>query len=184
MKRLMAILLLCTANHLALAQRESLIDHTDKWNLNTRFDASYTSLDGDGTILGGLSIGGLLNDTLGLGIRGRALIDDAEGESIGTIDTMDLWYAGAYVEYVHEAETLVYWSIDFLAGIGEVDTGFDSGDFYVFEPGIALWVNVTETLMLGLGGSYRMVQNLDLAGGEDDIFDEALGTISFRFTQF
>lgn len=28
----------------AQAQRDALIDHTDKWNLNTRFDAGFTDL--------------------------------------------------------------------------------------------------------------------------------------------
>jgi hypothetical protein len=185
MKQLFVLVLSAMTATTALAQREALIDHTDRWNLNSRFDAVYAELDGDGSLLGGLSVGGLLNDRLGVGLRGRVLLDDSEGETAGTIDSRDFWYAGGYVEYVSRAESLAYWSVEIFAGSGEVDTGFRDSDFLVIEPAVNLWVNITETTMLGLGVSYLMVEDLDLAGGvEDDIYDGLTGNISLRFTQF
>lgn len=184
MKKILILALVALATSTALAQRDSLIDHTDKWNLNSRFDASYVELDGDGSILGGLSVGGLLNDRLGVGLRARVLLSESEGETAGTIDGRDFWYAGGYLEYVSNSESLVYWSIDLFAGTGEVDTGFRDSNFMVFEPGINLWINITKTSMLGLGASYLMINDLDLAGVEDDIYDGVTGTISLRFTQF
>lgn len=185
MKKVIALVFILAASHTALAQRDALIDHTDKWNLNTRFDGSMTQLDGDNGLLGGVSVGGLLNDSFGLGLRGRALIDSVEGETIGTIESTDLWYGGAYIEYVtSRGENLVYFSFDVMAGLGEVDTRFDSSSMMVIEPGLAVWINIYETFMIGLGGSYRMVEDLDLAGADEGIFDEALWTLSLRFTQF
>lgn len=168
----------------AVAQRESLLDHTDRWNLNTRFDAGYADLDGDGSFLGGLSVGGLLNDRLGVGIRGRTLLGDSDGEIAGTIDGRDFWYAGGYFEFVSKAESLVYWSLDLMVGAGEVETTFRDSSFMVIEPGINLWVNISETLMLGVGASYLMVEDLDMAGVKEDIYDGVVGNISLRFTQF
>ncbi len=179
-----AALFVCLSVTSAFAQREALLDHTDKWNLNTRFDGGLADLDGDGSILGGLSVGGLLNDRLGVGIRGRVLLDDADGKTAGTIEGRDFWYAGGYFEFVSRAESLVYWSFDVLLGAGEVDTAFRDSSFMVIEPGINLWVNVSETTMLGIGASYLMVEDLDMAGVESDVYDGFVGNISLRFTQF
>lgn len=184
MKKLLLAALMICAGTTAFAQRDALIDHTDRWNLNTRFDATYTEIDKDGSILGGLSVGGLLNDALGVGIRGRVLVDDIVGEKSGPIERMELWYAGVYVEYVSRAENLLYWSADLFAGGGQAETAFTESDMIVIEPGLNAWVNITETLMLGLGVSYRFVEDLDLRGADGGDFSGVAGTLSLRFTQF
>lgn len=185
MKKMFFAALLVSLTAPAFAQRDALIDHTDRWNLNTRFDANYSEFDNDGGILGGLSVGGLLNDSLGFGIRGRVLVDDIEGEKTGVIEKMDLWYAGAYVEYVSSrAENLLYWSFDLFAGGGKIENAFSDSDMIVIEPGLNAWVNITETLMLGLGASYRLVEDVELGNADGGDFSGAAGTLSLRFTQF
>ena len=54
----------------------------------------------------------------------------------------------------------------------------------VIEPGLNAWVNITETLMLGLGASYRLVEDVELGNADGGDFSGAAGTLSLRFTQF
>lgn len=184
MKKLMALIFFAASLQPALAQRDALIDHTDRWNLNTKFDVGYTEFDQEETFLGGLSVGGLLNDRFGFGLRGRMNMNDINGVHAGPIDTFDLWYGGIYLEYAHRLENLVYWSFDFTAATGEASNGFSDSSMLVFEPGLNVWVNITETLMLGLGGSYRIVEDLGVNGSLDDDMTGFAGNIALRFTQF
>lgn len=183
MKKWFFIVALLIVTLPALAQRDALIDHTDRWNLNTKFDLGYTELDGDGGYIGGLSVGGLLNDAFGVGLRGRVLLDETQ-TSVGAIDSMDFWYAGAYLEYVYHPENIYYWSIDLFAGAGELEGLLFSSDMIVIEPGVQLWVNITETVMFGFGASYRIVDDTDLSGLDSSDLSGAALNAFLRFTQF
>jgi len=189
-KALLAVLTLMTTTSL-YAERESLIVFSDKWNLFSKFELGYTEIDGNGGAQGGLSIGGLLNDKLAVGIAGHSILDTVETESpaLENISNTDFWYAGAYTEYVFNPHQLVYWSIDMLIGGGELNVkrtvGGEAGEnVFVIEPGVNLMVNVTETFMLGLGTSYRMVQGVDVEGLSDSDMSGFSGTFFLRFTQF
>ncbi|HMO52052.1 MAG TPA: hypothetical protein PKE26_12930 [Kiritimatiellia bacterium] len=175
----------------AFAQRDALIDHTDKWNLFSKFEVSITEIDESSSALAGLSVGGLLNDRLGLGLAGHALIDNASTRSsnLRSIGALDFWYGGAYLEYVFGSENLVYATVDALIGGGrlEVDDVFGNSyanNLFVAEPGINLMVNITETFMFGLGVSYRFVEGSDLADIRDQDLSGWTGNAFFRFTQF
>jgi hypothetical protein len=183
MKKILIAACIVAATLAAHAQRDTLIDHTDRWNLNTKFDLGASEIESDDVYFGGISVGGLLNDRIGVGIRGRINMNDIKGPLIGHVDTYDMWYGGLYLEYVSKADNLLYWSIDATLGTGEVNNDRVSGSFMVAEPGLNLWVNITETLMVGLGASYRFVE--DLGNGQlDDEASGLTGNISLRFTQF
>lgn len=183
-KRLLLLVLTCLVTSVAHAQRDALIEHDDYWNLNTKFDLGVTDFDGAECYLGGLSVGGLLNDWFGVGLRGRINMNDVRGPHVGSIGTYDLWYGGLYLEYVHRVENLIYWSLDVTAGTGEANNGVSDSSMMVLEPGLNVWVNITETLMFGLGASYRIIDDLGVNGSMDDDASGVAGNISLRFTQF
>jgi len=169
----------------AFAQRDALIDHTDKWNLNTKFDVGFTDLAEESATLGGVSIAGLLNDTLGMGLHARGLADSTDGSSLlGPVERLDFWYGGLVLEYLLGSENVVYLSADLTLAYGEVESTFRSSDFYVAEPGLNLNINITETLMLGIGASYRDISSLSMAGVEDSDLSDVCYNVSLRFTQF
>jgi len=179
------LLTLFVATSSSHAQRDALLDHTDKWNLNTKFDVGFTDLADDSAVLGGLSIGGLLNDTLGIGIHARGLVDETDGSSVlGPVKRLDFWYGGLRLEYVLGSENVVYVSADVTLAYGEVESIFRNDDFYVAEPGLNLNVNITETLMFSLGASYRDISNLSSPGLDDSDLSDVCYNIGLRFTQF
>lgn len=185
MKHLLTAVFLMASIVPAIAQRDALIDHNDKWNLNTKFDAGYTDIADDSAFLGGLSVGGLLNDSFGFGIRARGLADSIDDSLvIGTVERLDFWYGGLFVEYLFGSENLVYLSTDITVAYGELDSSFADSEMYVAEPGLNLYVNITETLMFGLGASYRFVSNSQIPGVDDGDLSDVTWNASLRFTQF
>ena len=175
----------------AFAERDALIDHRDKWNLFSKFELSFTEIDSSSAMLGGIKIGGLLNDKLGVGIAVHTLIDNVETESpfLESIDNTDFIYGGLYTEYVFGAEKLVYLSLDLMIGGGQLRVqraagGEEKANVFAVEPGLNVMINITETAHFGLGASYRFIQNVDIPGLEDSDLSGVGGRIFFRFTQF
>jgi hypothetical protein len=189
-KAVLVALTLMTTTSL-YAERESLIEFSDKWNLFSKFELGYTEIDASGATQGGVTVGGLLNDKLGLGIAGYTILDTADTESpaLENISNTDFWYAGGFAEYVFNPHQLVYWSIDMFIGGGELNVkrtfgGEENQNVFVMEPGLNLMVNVTETFMLGLGASYRLVQGVDIEELSNSDMSGISGTFFLRFTQF
>jgi len=172
------------------AEREVLIEHDAKWNLFSKFEFSGTEIDGQSAAMGGASAGGLLNDHVGLGIAANILAESVDLDSGNrSIDSADFWYGGAYVEYVFSPESLVYVSMDVLVGAGELDvTGTfgndDSETVFALEPSLNVMINVTETFNIGLGVSYRLIENVDFEYLDSSDLSGVSGSVFLRFTQF
>ncbi len=191
MKKLLLSALLMMSTTPLLANRDALIEYDDKWNLFSRFELGYTEIDGNGGMLGGVTVGGLLNDKLAVGVSGRTVLDTIETESpfLEDIENTDFWYAGFYTEYVFNPQDLAYFSIDLTIGGGDLSVNRVAGDeesstFFVMEPGVNGMVNVTETFMLGLGVRYRLVMNTDSEELDDGDLSGIVGTVFMRFTEF
>ncbi|HMP90818.1 MAG TPA: hypothetical protein PJ991_11495 [Kiritimatiellia bacterium] len=191
MKRILIAVFTLASLLPAFAGRDALIDHRDKWNLFTKLELSFTEIDNSSALLGGVAIGGLLNDQLGVGIAAHTLLGNVDTESpfLKSIENTDLIYGGFYTEYVFTPESLFYVSLDLLIGGGQLRVqriagGEEKSNLFVVEPGLNVFVNITETFHFGLGASYRFVRNVDIPGLEDSDLSGLTGTIFFRFTQF
>lgn len=191
MKKFLTAALLMLSTTPLFAARDALIDHTDKWNLFSRFDLSYGEIDSSGALMGGLKVGGLLNDRLALGLAARTVLDSVETESpfLQDIENTDFWYGGFYTEYVFNPDNLVYLSLDLTLGGGQLNVkrsagGEESSTLFVAEPGVNAMINVTETFMIGLGAHYRFIQNVDVRDLEDGDLSGVLGTVFLRFTEW
>ncbi len=191
MKKFLIAALLMTTTSSVFAQRTALIDHTDKWNLFSRFDLTFSGIDEDTAMLGGVKIGGLLNDRIGMGIAGTIIIDEVETESpfLENLDNTDFWYGGFYTEYVFNPDRLVYASIGLTIGGGEVNVqrvagGEESSTIFALEPGVNVMINVTETFMLGAGLHYRMISGINSSELQDSDMSDFGGTLFMRFTEF
>lgn len=189
-KFLIAALTLMTASSV-FAQREVLISHTDKWNLFSRFDLTFSEIDDDTALLGGVKIGGLLNDKIGVGIAANTILDSVETQSpfLEDLENTDFWYGGFYTEYVFNPEQLAYASIDLTIGAGELNVqraagGEESSTIFALEPGVNVMINVTETFMLGAGLHYRLISGVDSSELDDGDMSGFAGTVFMRFTEF
>lgn len=174
-----------------MADRAALIEHDDTWNMFSKFELSASEIDEDTAVLGGVSIGGLLNDHVGIGIAAHTLVDSVETQSasLQSIDNTDFWYGGGYLEYVFSPESLVYVSLDVLVGGGRLEVkrsfgGEETASVFAVEPGLNIMINITETFNLGLGVSYRFIENVDLEELDDSAMSGVSGNFFLRFTQF
>ncbi|HMO05591.1 MAG TPA: hypothetical protein PKC67_14145 [Kiritimatiellia bacterium] len=191
MKKILIAALLMLSTTPIFAARDALIDHTDKWNLFSRFDLSYTEVDSNGGLMGGLKVGGLLNDRIAVGLAARTVLDSIETESpfLKDIENTDFWYGGLYTEYVFNPDNLVYASIDLTVGSGQLNVkrsagGEESSTVFVAEPGINVMLNVTETFMLGLGAHYRFIHNVDVRDLDESDVSGIVASVFLRFTEW
>lgn len=191
MKKLLMTALVLASSTSVFAARDALIDHTDQWNLFSRFDATISEIDQDTGLMGGIKAGGLLNDRLALGLAANTVLDTVETESpfLQDIENTDFWYGGFYTEYVFNPENLAYVSLDLTVGGGQLNVkrtagGEESSTLVAIEPGINVMINVTETFMMGLGAHYRVIQNVDVQDLEDGDLSGFAGSIFLRFTEF
>lgn len=174
------------------ADKETLIDYDDKWNLFSKFELGLPPVgDEDGTV-GAITAGGLLNSRFGIGLTAQMLVTSVDLNSpiYDDPETSDFMAGGAYLEYVFFPDSMVHVSLDLMVGAAQLDltrtVGGSSASetVWVVEPGLNLMVNITETFMFGLGAAYRMTDDITLVGLEEDALSGFVGSAFLRFTQF
>lgn len=194
MKRLV-ILMTCLATALpALADDETLFGEDDTWNIYSTFEAKFSELGQDDGFLGGIRVGGILNEGFSIGLGYYALLQEVDvgGNQYENLQEFDLWYGGAVLEYTFFARKLVHASVSGLVGGGEIRLDrLNSGDdkdisLFVLEPTLNLLLNITQRSELGLGIGYRHADayGSESEGLESGDLSSAVGTIYLRLTEF
>jgi hypothetical protein len=154
---------------------------------------SMTTVNEQGAVLVGLRGGIIINRSFVLGLAGYGLANDVDA---GPSDYryLDFGYGGFFVEYVHRPHKLVHVSVHSLIGGGALrhredwyDDWFDgryADAVFVFEPGLDVIVNITKHIRTGIGGSYRMVRDVELGSLDDKAISGLSGTLIFKFGTF
>ena len=194
MKRLLAILVLAGLALSARAADEALFNEDDTWNLFSTFEARFSELGQDDGVLGGIRVGGILNDRFAVGAGYYALLQEVDVgvNNYENLQEFDLWYGGLVLEYTLFAHKLVHTSVSGLIGGGEIRLDqLGSGDdrdisLFVLEPTFNLLINITQSSELGLGIGYRHADaygssSEGLASGD---LSSAVGTLFLRLTEF
>lgn len=194
MKRLIAILTLSALTLPCLAEDETLFGENDTWNLYSTFEAKFTELGQDDGFLGGIRVGGILNEGFSIGLGYFALLQEVDvgGSEFENLQEFDLWYGGAVLEYTLFARKLVHASVSGLVGGGEIRLDrLGSGDdkdisLFVLEPTFNLLLNITQRSELGLGIGYRHADayGSESEGLESGDLSSAVGTVYLRLTEF
>ena len=154
--------------------------------------------DQDGILVGG-KIGWVIDHWFTLGAAGMGLanpvyLDDNTGSDVSR--GMRMGYGGLYFEPRILSEAPIHVSFPIIVGSGganftnsneyyfnsqtnEWEPYEDEADaFFIVEPGVEIEINVARNFRLGLGGSYRYVEALNLQNIESD----ALNGFSAGFT--
>lgn len=172
---------------------KTLIDEYDSWNLFSKFELKRSDIGPDSGWIGGVQAGGLLNDRLGLGLAGYALVEDLNSAPVGyePLNSLDLFYGGAIVEYRILKEQVFHFSLGLFAGLGRMDLqrsvshGKNETRFTVIEPHANVLIHITPTVDLGLGAGYRWAElRKEPAGYGESALDSAVWTLFLRFTEF
>jgi hypothetical protein len=143
--------------------------------------------------------GGLIvNDSFVLGLAGIGLVHPTDrgeltdSEYTGTMDTVDFGYGGFLFEYYFNPKDLIVFSAGSLIGGGGLsfheneDSGNDEGSdkFFVIEPELNVFVNVTRFCRIGIGVSYRFVSGINTDEFSDKDFRGAGATVMAQFGWF
>jgi hypothetical protein len=148
-----------------------------------------TSLGGEGGVLFGGRGGVIINDSLALGAGGCGLAySGAEATFEGEERKVGFGYGGFMAEYYFFPKNLVFFSVGCLVGGGSVsDYSYryeDGNAFFIVEPEVNAYVNVTRYFRLGTGVSYRYSNGIDLDGFDDEDFRGFSGSLLFDFGWF
>lgn len=164
------------------------------------FDIKLTEIKGETTLLTGGHGGVLLNKNIIIGGGGYGIATDNSFTGVNPATTLNVYggYGGLLIGGIIKPREIVHITIPVLIGAGGVEItdrnfflGFadneqtiESSAFFVVEPGIQIELNVTRFFRIGLGGSYRFVEGIDLVNFRDGDMIGYNGEISFSFGGF
>ena len=144
--------------------------------------------------------GGLIiNDSYVIGLAGMGLVHPTEREKIsgmdytGTLDRVDFGYGGFLAEYYFNPKDLIVFSAGALIGGGglsfhqdesESDDENNDDSFFIVEPELNIFVNVTRFCRIGIGVSYRFISGINTDEFSDKDFRGASATVMANFGWF
>jgi hypothetical protein len=137
----------------------------------------FTQINDAFAFLGGVRAGWIINQRYVIGLGGYGLVNDVPGPTIDTAITPDLAikYGGVELEYIIRPEDMVHFSVATLVALGYVrydytdSTRNDDDTFWVLEPTVNVYVNMTKYLRTGLGLGYRFAGDVNLGKDVKDV---------------
>jgi len=127
----------------------------------------YTKLNGEDALIVGARGGWAFNSILTIGGGAYVLLNDIPiNAAQSDTNFINLGYGGIVAEYVGMSDNMIHWQINMLLGTGAVSTrnGNKTGKndmIFVFEPGADGVLNISSTIRVALGLSYRIVSGVD-----------------------
>lgn len=127
----------------------------------------YTKLNGEDALIVGARGGWAFNSILTIGGGAYGLLNDIPiNAAQSDTNFINLGYGGIVAEYVGMSDNMIHWKVNMLLGTGVVSTrnGNKTGKndmIFVFEPGADGVLNISSTIRVALGLSYRIVSGID-----------------------
>lgn len=154
---------------------------------------SLSTIADQGAVFVGLRGGIIINRRFVLGLAGYGLANNVHISQY-VYQHLDFGYGGLFLEYVNLPHKLVHLSIHSLIGGGGLrhrqdwyDDWFDGryeDAVFVFEPGLDVTLNITKHIRMGIGGSYRMVRDVNLSSLDNDDISGPSASLIFKFGKF
>ncbi len=183
--------LLLLAGHLRAVEPVETLVGGDTWRFSVRPEVKLTSISGEAAGLAGIQMGPMLSRTFYTGLGYYTLISNVESGQAGydSLKAFDLWYAGLTLDYTFFSTKLVHGSVGALFGGGHVSAGLSAGgsenaNLFVADPGVNLLVNVTKTMELGIGASYRFMQGSDIPGFSNSDLSGPTASLFVRWNEW
>jgi hypothetical protein len=185
------------------SQAPKPIQEKDKWNepgqvinQGIRYDVlaapmfKFSQLNDTFGFLAGGKLGWIINYQYLLGVEGYWLVNDVPGPEIGGRLAPDLAmkYGGLTLEYIVTPQNTVHFSVATLAAMGSVAYDYsdvrDDDTYWVIEPSLNVYLNMTQYLKVGLGAGYRYVSDVDLGGLTGEDLSGIVATLSINFGSY
>jgi len=191
MKRLLVLALLCAWATPAPAAEQVLFGgHTQMQGFGAPV-LNYTKIRGKSVVLLGGRGGWILDHNLVVAGGAYFLLTDVNDPEVpDTIRDTEYGYGGIEIEYILRSESLVHVTLYGLWGGGSLkvrrpDTGHGTGDLFgIFDPMVALELNVTRYFRLNVGVGYRLMKGVDSPTVTTSDFDGVHGTVTLKLGIF
>ncbi len=127
----------------------------------------YTKLNSEDALIVGARGGWAFNSTFTIGGGAYGLLNDIPiNAAQSDTNFINLGYGGIIAEYVGMSDELIHWQVNMLLGTGAVSTrnGNKTGKndmIFIIEPGADGVLNISSTIRVALGISYRIVSGVD-----------------------
>lgn len=156
----------------------------------------FTQIDDRFGVLVGGRGGWIINHSFVIGAGGYGLANEGEFDDYfapsGDARRLVMGYGGLELEYVNRPQDAVHFSLAVLIGAGGLaldpvakGSGAREDDaFFITEPTLQMLLNVTQHFRIGIGGSYRFVNDVELPGLRDGDIGGASGVVTLKFGGF
>ncbi len=138
--------------------------------------------------------GWIINHTFVVGGGGYHQFLDVETDQVSTDGKplyLNVSYGGFEMEYIHESDKLVHWTIHAMIGSGKVklkehnpNEAIETDNIFMIEPGFNVDMNISTWFRIGLGVSYRFALGVDLPGIASSDVCGPSGLLIFKFGSF
>ncbi len=138
--------------------------------------------------------GWIINHTFVIGGGGYQQLLDVETDAVSSDGKplyLNLSYGGFEMEYIHDSDRLVHWTIHVLIGSGIVklkehnpNKAFKTDNLFMVEPCFDIDMNVSEWFRIGVGVSYRVAMGVDLPRITSSDVSGPSGLIILKFGSF
>ena len=127
----------------------------------------YTKLNSEDALIVGARGGWAFNSMITIGGGAYGLLNDIPiNAAQSDTNFINLGYGGIIAEYVDMSDNMIHWQVNMLLGTGAVSTrnGNKTGEndmIFILEPGADGVLNISSTIRVALGISYRFVSGVD-----------------------
>lgn len=182
--------IIIAAGNISAQHIESLVKASDDWSFSVQPELKTTRIADQSAQIVGLRLGPALDRKLHISLAGYALVSsvDPDNSFYKQLDAFDMWYAGLSADYTFMPNKLAHFSLGCLLGAGQLRAtsygdGHDTANLFVAEPQANLLFNLTDTLELGFGASYRFVNGSDLNNLANSDLSFFAGSVLLRWTE-
>ncbi|MBD3289817.1 hypothetical protein GF337_13505 [candidate division KSB1 bacterium] len=148
----------------------------------------------NGVFVGGQG-GWIINHQFVLGGGGYGLTNDILIQGIDSPEDLYLnfGYGGLFLEYIIAPKRLIHFTVNSMIGAGGVsfrDKDYEGTDdynndsFFVLEPGVSAVLNLHKHVRITVGGNYRWISGVDMAGIGDSDLSGTTFEVRLKFGSF
>ncbi|MEQ9438920.1 MAG: hypothetical protein RIG62_07710 [Cyclobacteriaceae bacterium] len=157
-----------------------------------------STIRGDFALLFGGYGGWYVNKKWMFGGGGYGLVtqlDVPESASVRPTEELhyDMGYGGFMVEYILKSDRMLHLTTHMLVGGGGISQDLEGepdltegthSNFFVFEPGVGVELNITDFFRLNGGLTYRLISGSDTPGIQDKDLSSMAVFLNFKFGYF
>lgn len=151
-------------------------------------------VNGNAGMFSGGRGGWIINHKFAIGGGGYGSMVDVESDAVsdnGKTLYIDLNYGGFEMEYIHNSDKVIHWTIHTMIGGGSVrllehepNRTIETEKFFVVEPNLNLDINISSWFRIGLGASYLITMGLDSEKISNSDISGPSGLIILKFGSF